>query len=708
MSHAAAPEVATRRKDITGLRAIAVLLVVVDHAFGRPTGGYLGVDIFFLLSGFLITGIMLREHATTGRISFGDFYRRRARRILPAAVLVIAATVAVAQVLFLANRARQVEIDGFWSLVFLANWHFAAEGTDYFAAGGPVSPFQHYWSLGVEEQFYVVWPLLVVGCLLLAARLHRRRGLVLGAVAVLVTAGSFAWALDRTAAEPSVAYFSTFTRGWELALGALIAVVAGGVGRLPDGWWRAALAVVGLVALVGGAFWLTPRSAVPGPWSALPVLGAAAVVVAGIGVRPPRLGGLLSNPVAQYVGLISFSLYLWHWPVIVYLESVMAPGSVRALTAVLISLALSVLSFHLVEDPARRSSWLEPRRRRRERSGREPFLGPTAARACLGALVGLAMLTAGFAVTHTPTAVALPPSAVGDPEPSPGATRSTAEAELATAVTAALKATTWPDLTPKVDSLGPDSLAAPWATDDCLDVTTTVDADRCQYGDLTGKRTAVVIGDSVATSYVPGIADALKPAGWLVQPLTLQACPAAAVAINDFSGARWKPCDPHHARVLDEVERIKPDLVIVASAEDSIARLTSDATGTKALDEWQTGMTTTLKALTAASDDVVVLGAPPAGLDLRTCATARSTPASCVSQIHDTWWNIKEADEAAVKEAGGGARYVDVHSWFCSSSGYCPAFEGSTPVRADPNHLTDAFSHQLADVLRESLTPDAA
>jgi len=707
------------RLDIGGLRAIAVLLVLLAHTVGLPAGGYLGVDVFFVLSGFLITGIMLREHARTGRISFAEFYRRRARRILPAAVLVVAATVGVAQVLFLANRAHDVRVDALWSTFFLANVHFSAQGTDYFDATGAVSPFQHYWSLGVEEQFYVVWPLLVVGGLALGRRTGSRPLLPLTVMAALVTVGTFAWAVHRTATAPTDAYFSTATRAWELGVGTLIAVGAGWIGSRPGRWWRHALAWGGLAALGLGAFWLTPASPVPGPGAALPVLGTAAVVVAGTGARAPRLLGILSNPVAQYVGLVSFSLYLWHWPVVVFLNAVMAPGRTAQLVAIVVSAALAVLSYHLVEDPVRRSTWLEPRVRRAAAGPRPALVARPAAVTCVASLTVLAGVASGYAVLRTPAPAGPPPGAVAAAPlgavPATGAEPVAAEptgaaAELAQQVTAAVGAAQWPDLSPAIDSLGEDDLAAPWATDECLDVRDDDDVERCRYGAADGAQVAVVLGDSVATSYVPGIADALGAAGFAVQPLTLQACPAADVAVDDFQGEPWAPCGPHREWMTAKLAELRPALVVVAAAEDSVARLSSGATGAAAYDEWTAGLTRTLTTLEGLAPDVVVLAPPPSGEHPATCATARSGPGECLSAVHDTWWQVRRADQAAVEAAGGaaaGIRYVDSLRWFCTDQGYCPVFVGSTPVRVDPNHLTDAYSHALAPVLRDALLPPA-
>ncbi|WP_162237669.1 acyltransferase family protein [Agreia sp. Leaf244] len=181
------------RRDIQGLRMVAVVVVIFDHLIGWPTGGFIGVDVFFVISGFLITGLLLREHDRSNTISFIGFYKRRIRRILPAATLVLVVTVVVAFVVFNVSRATQTFWDGIWSFFFAANWRFASAGTDYFQADGPVSPLQHFWSLAVEEQFYFVWPWLMLLIFILGGRAakwntkaaHRAIGIAM----VIITAG---------------------------------------------------------------------------------------------------------------------------------------------------------------------------------------------------------------------------------------------------------------------------------------------------------------------------------------------------------------------------------------------------------------------------------------------------------------------------------------------------------------------------------------
>jgi peptidoglycan/LPS O-acetylase OafA/YrhL len=226
----------TFRPDIQGLRALAVIVVILDHLFGWPSGGFVGVDVFFVISGFLITGLMLSEHQRTGQISWANFYRRRVRRIMPAAVVCLTLTVAASFLIYRTARFDSIRSDAIWSLFFGANWHYAEVGTDYLGSTGPVSPLQHFWSLSVEEQFYIIWPVVLIGMLGVVGRPLRTRGRsanrALAAAMAAGVVGSFAWAVVDTATSPTWAYFSTFTRGWELAVGAMLAVSAPTIARL--------------------------------------------------------------------------------------------------------------------------------------------------------------------------------------------------------------------------------------------------------------------------------------------------------------------------------------------------------------------------------------------------------------------------------------------------------------------------------------------
>ncbi|HEY6017005.1 MAG TPA: acyltransferase, partial [Gaiellaceae bacterium] len=350
-----------RRDDLQGLRAVAVLVVALGHAgVGFLGGGYVGVDVFFVLSGFLITGLLLDEARRTGTVSLAGFYTRRARRILPAAALTLVATELAAYVLLNFVRARQVMWDSVWAAFFGANVHFSRIETDYFARDRPPSPIQHFWTLAVEEQFYLVWPALLGLVLFGALLLRRRRGAVtpastrrLLAVLLLATAASLAWSMVETSRLPTAAYFSTFARAWELGLGAALAVVAGPVAAL-RAELRATAGWLGFGAIALASTTFSSRTAFPGYAALLPTLGAALVIAGGTGGQPAYgVGRLLSVAPMRWVGDRSYTLYLWHWPILILAMEYAGHrlSLVQNLALLAGAVAVSALTFRFYENP---------------------------------------------------------------------------------------------------------------------------------------------------------------------------------------------------------------------------------------------------------------------------------------------------------------------------------------------------------------------
>src|SRR3954464_11210705 len=350
------------RPDIEGLRAVAVLAVVLFHA-GVPglPGGFVGVDVFFVISGFLITGMLWREVERTGTVRLARFYGPRARRLLPAGVLVIAATAAAVAWLLPPLRARTVLGDGVASALYVANYRFAVQGTDYLAADTPPSPFQHYWSLGVEEQFYLLWPALIIGTAWVLARAARgssttsTRSVAPYVLVLTVLAGlSFATSLWWTDAWPSWAFFSLPTRAWELAAGGLVALTAAAWRRLP-GTTAAIAGWGGLVLIVVTCTQIGEATPYPGATAQLPVLGTALVIGAGCATADDGVARPLSHPVMRSIGRLSYSWYLWHWPVLLLAPALFghALGLAGRLTTAAVSFGLAMLTLHLIENPAR-------------------------------------------------------------------------------------------------------------------------------------------------------------------------------------------------------------------------------------------------------------------------------------------------------------------------------------------------------------------
>ncbi|HEX5199052.1 MAG TPA: acyltransferase [Actinoplanes sp.] len=342
-TRAAGPNLAFR-PDIEGLRAVAVAAVVLSHA-GVPGlgGGYIGVDVFFVISGFLITSLMLREVATTGGLSLLRFYGRRARRILPASSVVLVTVILAGYHWLGFLRGDEIASDGRWAALFASNFNFAAQGVDYLESQAAPSPLQHFWSLAVEEQFYFVWPALLV--LLIWLGLRHLTPAVL-AVAVVASLVCSVWQSGVT-----WSYFSPATRAWELGAGCLLALVAGRLSRIPAGL-SAAMAGAGLAGIVVAALSFDDGTPFPGYAAALPVAGTV-LVLAGRG------DAVLGIAPLRWLGRISYSVYLWHWPVLTI--AVQAFGPLNGLTRtglVLLSVVLAMVTYALVENPIRRSGRL--------------------------------------------------------------------------------------------------------------------------------------------------------------------------------------------------------------------------------------------------------------------------------------------------------------------------------------------------------------
>ena len=344
--------------------------------------------MFFVLSGFLITGLLLREYQRSGRISIADFYRRRIRRILPVSLLVLGLTVVASLLLFTPARAASTLVDAFWTLIFGINWHLALVGTDYMNAAGPVSPLRHYWSLAVEEQFYVVWPLLIIAVFAVASLVVARgappptRGP--RAAGSCSSRGSPSWrgasrgrCTSRWRCPPSPTSRRSAARG-SSGLGALLAIVASRFVTLSP-WLRTLLAWAGLAGIAASLFLISPASTFPAPWAALPVLATVAVLASGIGTQARGIG-ILTNRVSTYLGDISYSLYLWHWPIWIFAGVLIPTDTPQAFIGLLaLTVVLSMFSYHFLEDPVRRSSFLEPAVAPQGEGGRTRAEGPVGA-----------------------------------------------------------------------------------------------------------------------------------------------------------------------------------------------------------------------------------------------------------------------------------------------------------------------------------------
>ncbi|MGW2279398.1 acyltransferase family protein [Streptomyces sp. NPDC001770] len=663
------------RPDIQGLRAVAVGLVVLSHAgVATVAGGYVGVDVFFVISGFLITSLLLRERAATGRVSVRAFYARRALRLLPAASVVTVTTLAGAWLFLSKARLAEYAGDALASALYAVNFRLALAGTDYLAQDSPPSPFQHFWSLAVEEQFYLVWPLLLLLALRLARGRYGRAALPLGAVCL----GSFALGILLTRASAPWAYFGSPPRAWELGAGALTALAADRLRRLPAPL-AAALTWLGLACVLVAALRFDDATPFPGYRAALPVLGAALVL--GAGCAPARCGAglLLGLRPLVWTGGLSYGWYLWHWPLLVIAPAALGTegGVPAALGLCAVGLGLAWPTLRLVENPVRFHRALKGRPRRALLLGAGLSAGITA----------LALTAAAVPPTIEtgPPAPALAAELTGATDPGTRLTRllATAPAELPS------------NLAPTL--AGVRSARSAVYRDGCQAGYEGTDVPPCVYGDGTASRTVVLFGDSHAAQWFPALERVATEHHWRLVSLTKASCKAAEVTIVT-GGKPYTACDTWRDKAIERINSLRPDLVVVSSS-DAGDPVHPAADG---LGQWTDGFEAVYRRLATPGTRVAALLDTPWPLgDPVDCAANNSTRLhACAATVgaatHDP------TRRAAVRAAATatGAALVDPRPWICDTHAHrCPVVVGNVSVYRDDSHLADGYAAALAPVL---------
>ncbi|MGQ0464237.1 MAG: acyltransferase family protein [Sporichthyaceae bacterium] len=662
------------RPDIEGLRAVAVMLAVLYHAklFG-VSGGYVGVDVFFVISGFLIARHLFENQQTHGRVQLADFYVRRMKRLLPAALVVTLAILVAARVWSSTLEAKDVTTDAIYSAFYAMNFRLAAEGSDYLQAAEAPSPLQHYWSLAVEEQFYFVLPLLVLSVVVVAARLQRRALFALIAVGCVV---SLYFCVTMTASASAAAYFSTATRAWELGVGCLIALVAPRLTKLP-----ATLAAVGswagLALIFYAGFVYTDSTSFPGTAALVPVAGAALVLATGCGPAARRGAEvLLGRWIAQAIGKISYSLYLWHWPVLLFAP--MAVGGALDVSgriqAVFVAFLLAVATYFHVEVPGRnlklqRPAWV--------------LTGPAIA----GATAAVAVVVASTLPTLVGTGAAAKTAALTSSDVS----------VVQDALAKALTTTVAPaDLNP-----GPEAAAKDFPHDNgCLQQYEEVElAKNCVFGNPQGTRTVALFGDSHATQWLGAFEQAATAADWKLLVRAKALCPLGKVAYNDDRlGRQYTECDQWREKAVADVLAAKPDVIVVSQADGAPRNQVTDAV-------WAQATAKTLQTLGADGARLVVLSDVPQPYRPVECVAENlSSLDACVTTPatgREKWPNRRVA--VAEEAARVGAQVVDTSAWLCSA-GRCPAVVGNMIVYQDSGgHVTNTYSTWLGPVVRPLL-----
>lgn len=663
------------RPDIEGLRGIAVTAVILYHCgitvFG---GGYVGVDVFFVLSGFLITGLLLREVESTGKVSIVRFYGGRAKRLLPSMAVVLVFVSILSWLILSPLKRAAASLDIMASGVYVINWRLAEQAINYFAAGLDASPVQHFWTLAVEEQFYLVWPAVILAVAWWARRSGKNIRPLLAVTLSTIVAASFVYGIYLTEAEAGRAYFSTLTRGWELALGGILALVAAGGVRLSR---RLAglLALAGMAAIVWSVLQYSDQTPFPGYAALLPTLGTAAVIVAGFSQTDSWPQSILTSKVLRHLGRISYTWYLWHWPLLVFAVAMWGDLSwFRTLVVIAVSYVATLITHRLVEEPLRHSPVLSKNPRKAIRLG----VVLTVTAVALGGIVHLTVPTLSTAST----------------EDVAGAKQ--------------LEQSKKPQQ--EVDQIRPEPLEATedrgqMKDDGCLVPAPDTEGPDCIYGDPDGDKTVVLYGDSHAMQWFPALNEVAKDRGWKLVGLTKSGCPIAHTTVYNASLKRgYSECRTWHDNALDRIKDADPDMVFTIqraeySVMDGTQRLDRE-TSTKKLRE---GMTAALKQLKDITDAkiVVMRDNPVPPMDVPDCVSKNSKDLEqCVTDKKDGL-DFPPINAQAAKQVPG-VDLINPIPKLCQD-GKCPAVIGDALVYRNGSHMTATFVETLSGWLDKQL-----
>ncbi|MFI6356693.1 acyltransferase family protein [Streptomyces sp. NPDC050743] len=655
------------RPDLQGLRAVAITMVVLVHT--GILGIHGGVDVSFTLSGFLIGSQLLAEIDKTGKVSLGKFWARRFRRLAPGAALTIVVTAVVAWIYASPFRFRGYMQDGFAASLSFINWRQAENGTDYFAADGSQSPYQHFWSLSIEEQFYLLAPIALVVVAWLSRAIFRNRFLV-GLFLAAVISGSLYLSVTTTQTNQPLAYFGTPTRVWELAVGVFVALNARFLSRMYQGL-AAVLSWVGLGTILVTASLITEQTPLPGYAVGGPVLGAA-LIMAG-GCANPRFGAerLLDNPLFNFVGNASYGWYLWHWPLLILWSDIVGheitySDRFRVASG---SFVLAVAGHYLIER----------RLKANVRLVQIPWRG---------ILTGLTLTaTAAVAMFLAIRVVPLNLDTAAGASAAKGSSVGYADEK------SVKQAVLQKELSATAQSILP---GAPkdmthYGCIDNTDVKKFVMRDNCVIGDKQGKRSIVVIGDSHAWQWGDAFESLGKSLHVKVVTMAKGGCSPEVYAIkNPELNREYSECDSWRQSAFKSIDGLKPDVIVVTS------RIRQEVT--------EKGAEQAFKVLEASGAKLVyITDTPQPGRNVPDCLATHIHDVSACNPAEDK--AVEFPDFRAIEQKGAerhGAEVLDSLPAFCADN-VCPTVIADQIVYFDNSHMTGAYAKSLAPFLKPTI-----
>lgn len=659
------------RKDIQALRATAVSFVVVGHLWpGSFSGGYVGVDVFFVISGFLITSHLLNQAEKTGQISLPRFWANRAIRILPAALVVLAFS-ALCTLLFVPEVFWQQflrEVMG--ATIYIENWVLAVDAADYWAADNSASPVRHYWSLSVEEQFYIFMPMVLVAALNMGTRWRLWYGS--GLIAIVIV--SLVYSVWYTNSHQSAAYFVTTTRVWEFAMGSLLALLIKPVPKK----FSTSMALAGLVMIIAAGVFYSELTAFPGYMAALPVVGTLLVIWANktTGV----LGLIYSKKSVQLIGDISYAIYLWHWPLIIFAGYIWQDqlGLGDRVTLVALTIFLAWISTRFFEDPIRFKFAKKPH-------GRKVILG--------GIAGGMALLLVFSSII----------SGIVEFSSKPYQKDLSKQACLGAAamVTSAC---------PLPTQMIPGPLE--FTKDDggrgrgCWATKGVTDTRHCTLGTNDSQAIRVAaIGDSHSNSLVPAFEYVANELGWTIDVFGKNGCYLTtadlygAIEGNKKNKKRHFECLVWRENIQKLLDEEPYDLLLVTHWEDSFLPDTKDGDAQEVaglLEAWQA-------QIANGSKIIALTDTPKYTKDVIACIAKHQLKAGKLCSVPNSQALPKIDSNSSAAALLEDAVAIDTRRYFCTKT-ECLALIGGVPVLFNQHHITGTFARSIGPLLTEDIS----